>query len=174
MTTRAFFKVCLVLIFLNTIVEKHTLNPEITLLYQFHAHKALLKVPKTCNINLWIEKGGPPLRKFTEISSSHPSLTVLPKHDIDTHTPAWVCSPFFLNTVKIAISRPEFYFLSKFPSLLPQGFFLVKISCKYERGRLKINQVNSRSFVNYLKTRESGQIPSEMVVAPRWSAKKHI
>ena len=33
-------KVCLVLIFLNTIVEKHTLNPEITLLYHFHAQKA--------------------------------------------------------------------------------------------------------------------------------------
>ena len=28
----AFFKVCLVLIFLNTIVEKHILNPEITIL----------------------------------------------------------------------------------------------------------------------------------------------
>ena len=41
----AFFKVCLVLIFLNTIVEKHTLNPEITLLYQFHAQKYLFKVP---------------------------------------------------------------------------------------------------------------------------------
>ena len=55
MTTRAFFKVCLVLILLNTIVEKHTLNPEIALLYQFHAQKALFKVPKICNINFWIE-----------------------------------------------------------------------------------------------------------------------
>ena len=55
MTTRAFFKMCLVLIFLNTIVEKNTLNPEITLFYQFYAQKALFKVPKICNINLWIE-----------------------------------------------------------------------------------------------------------------------
>ena len=56
----ALFKVCLVLIFLNRIVEKHTLNPEITLWDQFHAHKALLKVPKICNINFWIENDPPP------------------------------------------------------------------------------------------------------------------
>ena len=60
MTTRAFFKVCLVFIFLNTIVEKHTLNPEITLLYQFHAQKAIFKVPKICNINFWTENDSPP------------------------------------------------------------------------------------------------------------------
>ena len=64
MTIRAFFKVCLVLVFLNTIVEKHTLNPEITLLYQFHAQKVLFKVPKICNINFWIESDPPPLAFF--------------------------------------------------------------------------------------------------------------
>ena len=37
----AFFKVCLALIGLNAIVEKHNLNPEMTLLYQFHAEEAL-------------------------------------------------------------------------------------------------------------------------------------
>ena len=69
MTTRAFFKVCLVLIFLNTIVEKHTLIPEITLLYQFHAQKALFKVPKICNINFWIENDPPtPLALFKNSS----------------------------------------------------------------------------------------------------------
>ena len=47
MTAGAFSKVCIVLIFLNTIVEKHTL--EITLLYQFHAQKALFEVPKICD-----------------------------------------------------------------------------------------------------------------------------
>ena len=47
MITRAFFKVCLVLIYLNSIVEKT--YPEITLLYQLHAQKALFKVPKICN-----------------------------------------------------------------------------------------------------------------------------
>ena len=57
--------VCVVLIFLNTIVEKHTLNPEITLLYQFHAQKALFKVPKICNINFWIEND--PLGTFPKI-----------------------------------------------------------------------------------------------------------
>ena len=31
--------------------KKHTLNPEITILYQFHDQKALFKVPKTCNID---------------------------------------------------------------------------------------------------------------------------
>ena len=51
MTTRAFFKVCLVLIFLNAIVEKiypepGSVNPETTILYQFQAQKALSKVPK--------------------------------------------------------------------------------------------------------------------------------
>ena len=35
---------CLVLIFLYKIVEKHTLKPKITLLNQFHAQKALFKV----------------------------------------------------------------------------------------------------------------------------------
>ena len=46
MTTNV-FKVCLVLIYLNSIVEKT--YPEITLLYQLHAQKALFKVPKICN-----------------------------------------------------------------------------------------------------------------------------
>ena len=32
--------------------KKYTLNPEITILYQFHAQNALLKVPKICNINV--------------------------------------------------------------------------------------------------------------------------
>ena len=55
------FKVCLVLIFINTIVEKkHILNPEINLLYQFHAQKALFTVPKNCKINIWIENAPPP------------------------------------------------------------------------------------------------------------------
>ena len=49
----------IVLIFLNTIIEKRTLNPEITLLYQFHAQKTLFKVPKICNINFWIENDPP-------------------------------------------------------------------------------------------------------------------
>ena len=62
-------KVCLVLIFLNTIVEKNTLNPEITILYQFHAQKALLKVPKICNVNFWIENDPPPpLELFRKIN----------------------------------------------------------------------------------------------------------
>ena len=50
----------LVLVVLNTIVEKYTLNPEITLLNQFHAQKALFKVPKICNINFGIENDLPP------------------------------------------------------------------------------------------------------------------
>ena len=80
MTTRAFFKVCLVLIFLNTIVEKkHTLNPEITLLYQFHTQKALFKVPKICNIIFWIENDAPPpfgtFPKIHPTWRSHPSLS---------------------------------------------------------------------------------------------------
>ena len=45
---------CLVLIFLNTIVEKHTLNAEVTLSYQFHVQNGLFKVPKIYNINFWI------------------------------------------------------------------------------------------------------------------------
>ena len=33
---------------------KNTLNSEFTLfLYQFHARKALFKVPKVCNIHFW-------------------------------------------------------------------------------------------------------------------------
>ena len=56
----AFFKVCLVLIFLNTIVEKTYL--EITILNQIHDRKALFEVPKICNINFWIENYFPKIR----------------------------------------------------------------------------------------------------------------
>ena len=35
------------------LLKKHTLNPEITLLYQFHAQKALFKVTKICTVNFW-------------------------------------------------------------------------------------------------------------------------
>ena len=58
------------LIFLNTIFEeeKHTLNPDITDSYQFHAQKALFKFPKICNIRFWIEND-PPLLPFSENSS---------------------------------------------------------------------------------------------------------
>ena len=80
MITRAFFKVYLVLTFLNTIVEKHTLNPEITILYQFHDQKALLKVPKICNINFWIENDLLPLLalflKFIRFGSRTLPLTL--------------------------------------------------------------------------------------------------
>ena len=51
-------KVCLVLIFLNTILEKaFILNSEITLLFQIRAQKALFKVPKICNMNFWTDNG---------------------------------------------------------------------------------------------------------------------
>ena len=41
------------------------MNPEITILYQFHYQKALFKGPKTCNINFWIENDPPlPLELF--------------------------------------------------------------------------------------------------------------
>ena len=46
------------------LLKKHTLNPEITTLYQFHAQKALFKVPKICNIDFWIENYPPPLALF--------------------------------------------------------------------------------------------------------------
>ena len=50
---------------INTIVEKTYPEPEITLLfYQFHAQKALFKVPKICNINFWIENNPLPLALF--------------------------------------------------------------------------------------------------------------
>ena len=68
MHAHAFFNVCLVLIFLNTIVEKHTLNPEITILYQFHDQKALFKAPKICNKIFWIENDPrPPLELFQKL-----------------------------------------------------------------------------------------------------------
>ena len=51
MQAHAFFKVCLVLIFLYTFVEKHSLNPDISMLYQIYDQKALFKVPKICIIN---------------------------------------------------------------------------------------------------------------------------
>ena len=36
------------------------MNPENTLLYQFHAQKALFLVPKIYNMNVWIENDPPP------------------------------------------------------------------------------------------------------------------
>ena len=54
----------------NTIVKKHTLNPEITILYQFHDQKALFKVPKICNISFWTENDPAPLWHFSEKSSA--------------------------------------------------------------------------------------------------------
>ena len=93
MTTRAFFKVCLVLIFLNTIVEKHTLNAEVTLSYQFHVQNGLFKVPKIYNINFWSENDPPPLWNFSENSSDlvHPSL------------PKWHCCVLFSTDQSIEI-----------------------------------------------------------------------
>ena len=52
-------------------LKKHTLNPEITLLYINFMLKNLFKVPKICNINFWIENDPPPppLWNFSEYSS---------------------------------------------------------------------------------------------------------
>ena len=50
-------------------LKKHTLNPEITLLYQFHAQKALFKVPKICNIIFWMENDPLILWHFSKKSS---------------------------------------------------------------------------------------------------------
>ena len=51
MTTRALFKVCLVLIFVEKTYLKHKKSiPKFTILYQFHDQKTLFKVPKICNI----------------------------------------------------------------------------------------------------------------------------
>ena len=47
----------------------YTLNPEITILYQFHAQKALFKVPEICDISFWIENDPPPPWNFSENSS---------------------------------------------------------------------------------------------------------
>ena len=53
--------------------KNNTLNPEITLLNQIYAQKALFKVPKNCNIILLIENDPlPPLalfRKFIRLGS---------------------------------------------------------------------------------------------------------
>ena len=67
----------LVLVVLNTIVEKYTLNPEITLLNQFHAQKVLFKVPKICNIIFWIENAPPPFGAFPKIHPIWRSLASL-------------------------------------------------------------------------------------------------
>ena len=51
------------------LLKKHTLNPEITILYQFHDKKALFKIPKICNIDFWIENDLPPFGTFPKIHS---------------------------------------------------------------------------------------------------------
>ena len=42
------------------LLKKRTLNPEITILYQFHDQKNLFNVPKICNIIFWIENDPSP------------------------------------------------------------------------------------------------------------------
>ena len=55
----------------SQLLKKHTLNYEITLLYQFHAQKANYLVPKICNIDFWIENDTPsPPWNFSENSSN--------------------------------------------------------------------------------------------------------
>ena len=47
---------------INTIVKKTYPEPwKYSSFYQFHAQKALFKVPKICNINFWVENDPPPL-----------------------------------------------------------------------------------------------------------------
>ena len=55
---------------INTIVEKTYPEPwNYSSFYQFHAQKALFKVPKICNINFWIENAPPPFWNFSKNSS---------------------------------------------------------------------------------------------------------
>ena len=55
--------------FFSKLLKKHTLNPEITLLYQFHAQKALFQVPKIGNINFSIENDPTSFGTFPKNSS---------------------------------------------------------------------------------------------------------
>ena len=49
---------------------------ENNLLYQFHAQKALFKVPKICNKKFWIENDPPPFTTFPKIHTIwYPSLS---------------------------------------------------------------------------------------------------
>ena len=50
-------------------MKKQILDPEINVLYQFHAQKALFKAPKICNTNFRIENAPPPLWHFSKNSS---------------------------------------------------------------------------------------------------------
>ena len=68
---------------------KHTLNPKITLLYQFHAQKALFKVPKICYINFW---------NFGTFPKIHPRRFVTAILPLDKHK-------------TLAPSQPPTYFL---------------------------------------------------------------
>ena len=63
------------------LLEKHTLNPEITIMCQFHAQKALFKVPKICIIDFWIENDPPPFGTFPKI---HPIWLPDPSQNDDS------------------------------------------------------------------------------------------
>ena len=69
MHAHAFFKACLVFIFLNTIVKKHTLNPEFAFGINFMLKKFLFKDPKICNIILGFKMTPAPLWNFSKNSS---------------------------------------------------------------------------------------------------------
>ena len=51
------------------LLKTHTLNPKITIWYQFYDRKALFEIPKFCNINFWIENAPTLLWHFPENSS---------------------------------------------------------------------------------------------------------
>ena len=63
------------------LLKKQTLDPEITLLYQFHGQKALFKVSKICSTNFWIgnSPSPSPLELFSKIirfgTNIYPSLS---------------------------------------------------------------------------------------------------
>ena len=59
------------------LLKRHTLNPEITILYQFHDQKAWFRAPKICNVNFLIENDPPPFGTFLKIHPTwyrHPFL----------------------------------------------------------------------------------------------------
>ena len=111
---------------------KHTLNSEITLLYQFHAQKALFKIPKICNINFLIENDlPPPFGTFPKVPSdlaqpSFPNNTnrVLPKFFI------CIC-PCFAHTPSLF---PTKYF-SHLSTICPPWTGAPLGSCSQRRGR---------------------------------------
>ena len=112
------------------------MNPENTLLYQFHAQEALLKVPKICNVYFWI----------LELSESSSDL-VAPYFPNFSLKPVWLFlsnSIFVFVTSALAFEKKTFSQLQQ-RSFLPLLFYSGSAS-NFQGDSATVKTLNQETF----------------------------